>query len=260
MNIQVNFNSMKITLIGCGWLGLPLGINLIERGYDVFGSAQSPEKVESLINLGINGFLYSEDNLANIPTEAKLSDILIINFPPSKSTDYAKQVSVLIDQFSAETKVIFTSSTSVYKDIDGLVNEQGDINETHPVYLAEQAVIHSHHDFCILRLAGLIDEYRHPINFLSGRETQNALGKVNLVHKLDVISAIETQLSSTKWNTIYNVCSPEHPSRKEYYSKNADLKGLPHPIFTSEGTVGKEISSQKLIETLGFQFNQSIFF
>jgi len=250
----------RITLIGCGWLGLPLGISLIEKGYDVFGSAQSPEKVDSLFNLGISGFLYSEDNLTYIPNEAKISDILIINFPPSKSTDYAKQISDLIHVFSNDTKVIFTSSTSVYKDIDGQVNEQGELNKTHPVSLAEQTVINSNHAYCIFRLAGLIDENRHPIKFLSGRETQNAQGKVNLVHKIDVISAIETQLDSTKWNTIYNVCSPEHPTRIDYYSKSAENKGIPQPIFNSEGTTGKEISSQKLIETLGFQFTQSIFF
>lgn len=250
----------KITLIGCGWLGLPLGISLIEKGYDVFGSAQSPEKVESLTNLGINGFLYSEDNLANIPTEAKLSDILIINFPPSKSTDYAKQIRVLIEQFSADTKILFTSSTSVYKDIDGQIDENGELNESHQVALAEQRVINSNHAYCIFRLAGLIDENRHPIKFLSGRETQNALGKVNLVHKIDVISAIETQLASTKWNTVYNVCSPEHPTRIDYYTQCAQFKGLPLPIFSSQGTTGKEISSQKLIESLGFQYTQSIFF
>lgn len=251
---------MVITLIGCGWLGLPLGMKLIENGHVVYGSAQSPEKVESLINLGINGFSYSEDNLANIPNEAKLSDMLIINFPPSKSTDYAQQIQILIEQFSTETKVLFTSSTSVYKDIDGQVNEQGELNDPHPVFLAEQSVINSNHAYCIFRLAGLIDENRHPINFLSGRETQNAFGKVNLVHKNDVISAIETQLTSPKWNAIYNVCYPEHPTRKEYYSKSADNKGIPHPVFISEGSIGKEISSQKIIETLGFQFTQSIFF
>lgn len=250
----------KITIIGCGWLGLPLGIKLLKTANTVFGSAQSIEKVESLNNLGINGFIYKEDDLSRIPIEAKLSDYLIINFPPSKSTDYAKQIQDLIHQFSAETKVIFTSSTSVYKDIDGKIDEQGELNETHPVYLAERSVISSNHAYCIFRLAGLIDENRHPINFLSGRETQNALGKVNLVHKLDVISAIESQLNSTKWNTIFNVCSPEHPSRKEYYTKSSDFKNLPHPIFTTEGTIGKEITSLKLIETLGFQFTQSIFF
>lgn len=250
----------RITLIGSGWLGLPLGISLIEKDYDVFGSAQSPEKVESLTNLEINGFLYSEDNIANIPSEAKHSDILIINFPPSKSADYSQQIRVLIEQFSADTKVIFTSSTSVYKDVDGLIDENGELNETHPVSLAEQSVINSNHAYCIFRLAGLIDENRHPIKFLSGRETQNALGKVNLVHRIDVISAIEAQLGSTKWNTVYNVCSPEHPTRIDYYAQCAQLKGLTLPIFSSQGTSGKEISSQKLIESLGFQFTQSIFF
>jgi nucleoside-diphosphate-sugar epimerase len=251
---------MVITVIGCGWLGLPLGISLLEKGYVVFGSAQTIEKVESLTNLGLNGFLYSEDNLANIPNEAKLSEILIINFPPSKSSNYAKQIHDLIDQFSSDTKVIFTSSTSVYKDIDGQIDENGELNESHQVTLAEQGVINSKNAYCIFRLAGLIDENRHPINFLSGRETQNALGKVNLVHKIDVLSAIEKQIGSTKWNTVYNVCSPEHPTRINYYTQCAKFKGLPLPIFSSQGTIGKEISNQKLIESLGFQFTQSIFF
>jgi nucleoside-diphosphate-sugar epimerase len=251
---------MVITLIGCGWLGLPLGIKLMESGHIVYGSAQSNEKVESLTNSGINGFLYTEDNLTGIPIEAKHSDMLIINFPPSKSSDYARQIQVLIEQFSTESKVLFTSSTGVYKDIDGHVDELSELNETHPVSLAEQTIINSNHAYCILRLAGLIDENRHPVNFLSGRETQNAFGKVNLVHKIDVISAIETQLASTKWNTVYNVSYPEHPTRKAYYTKSADYKGIPQPIFISDGSNGKEISSQKIIETLGLQFTQSIFF
>lgn len=250
----------KITLIGCGWLGLPLGIGLIDKGYDVFGSAQSIEKVEYLDSLGFKGFLYTEDNLANIPSEAKFSNVLIINFPPSKSADYSKQIGDLIHEFSNNTKIIFTSSTSVYKDVDGQIDENAELNESHPVCQAEHSVINSKHAYCILRLAGLIDENRHPIKFLSGRETQNALGTVNLVHKIDVISAIEAQLDSTKWNTIYNVCSPEHPSRREYYTKSAENKKIPNPIFISEGSIGKEISNQKLIESLGFQFTQSIFF
>lgn len=250
----------RITLVGCGWLGFPLGISLLKKGFTVFGSGQSQEKVDSITSAGMNGFLYSELNTASIPKEAKTSDFLIINFPPSKSSNYAQQVHDLIEQFSSETKVIFTSSTSVYKDVDGQVNEQSELNETHPVSLAEPSVIYSNHAYCILRLAGLIDENRHPIKFLSGRETQNALGKVNLVHKVDVINAILKQLNSAAWNTIYNICSPEHPSRRDYYTQTANSRGIPLPKFINEGSIGKEISSQKLIETLDFQFNQSIFF
>jgi len=260
--LRIFESNMKstITIVGCGWLGFPLGISLLKEEFTVFGSGQSQEKLDSITSAGMNSFVYSEFNTTSIPREAKSTDFLIINFPPSKSSDYAQQINDLIEQFSPETKVIFTSSTSVYKDIDGLVNEQSEINETHPVYLAEQTVIQSHRDFCIFRLAGLIDENRHPINFLSGRATQNALGKVNLVHKLDVINAIFKQLNAADWNTIYNVCSPEHPSRRDYYTQTAISRGIPLPKFITEGSFGKEISSQKLIETLDFQFNQSIFF
>jgi nucleoside-diphosphate-sugar epimerase len=249
-----------ITIVGCGWLGFPLGISLLKEEFSVYGSGQSQEKVDSIASSGMHGFLYSEFNTTSIPSDARKSDFLIINFPPSKSSDYAQQVYDLIEQFSSETKVVLTSSTSVYKDIDALIDENAERNNEHAVTLAEDRVINSGHDYCIFRLAGLIDETRHPIKFLSGRETQNALGKVNLVHKQDVINAIVKQLKTKDWNTIYNVCSPEHPSRRDYYSQTAISRGIPLPIFVTEGSIGKEISSQKLIETLDFQFNQSIFF
>lgn len=260
LRIFESYMKSTITIVGCGWLGFPLGISLLKEEFSVYGSGQSQEKVDSITSAGMQGFLYSELNTTSIPSEAKSSDFLIINFPPSKSSDYAQQVHDLIEQFSSETKVIFTSSTSVYKDIDAIIDENAERNKQHAVTLAEDRVINSGHDYCIFRLAGLIDETRHPIKFLSGRETQNALGKVNLVHKLDVINAILKQLNAADWNTIYNVCSPEHPSRREYYSQTAISRRIPLPKFITEGSFGKEISSQKLIETLDFQFNQSIFF
>ena len=35
---------MKISIIGLGWLGLPLADHLIEQGYQVLGSTTSKEK------------------------------------------------------------------------------------------------------------------------------------------------------------------------------------------------------------------------
>jgi nucleoside-diphosphate-sugar epimerase len=251
---------MNITIIGCGWLGFPLGLKLLEAGNTIFGATQSDEKKTLLNQNGIIGFIYTEDNLSEIPTEAKTSDVLIINFPPSKSSNYALQVAQLIQQFSSKTKVIFTSSTGIYEDYEGIVVEESAIKKDHPVYLAEKCVVNSSHPYHILRLAGLIDDKRHPIHFLSGKETLNAKGKVNLVHKLDVIAAIEKLLHAPIENEVFNVCFPCHPSRKEYYTETACQKKIAPPIFTTQGTFGKEISSEKIQLTLDFQLTNKILF
>mgnify|MGYP003615968040 CR=1 FL=1 len=39
---------MKISILGCGWLGFPLAQKLIETGYEVKGSTTSESKLEAL--------------------------------------------------------------------------------------------------------------------------------------------------------------------------------------------------------------------
>ena len=46
----------KIGVLGCGWLGLPLAVELIERGYNVRGSTTSRSKIHELEEKGIKSF------------------------------------------------------------------------------------------------------------------------------------------------------------------------------------------------------------
>jgi UDP-glucose 6-dehydrogenase len=41
---------MKISIVGCGWLGLPLGEKLAKSGHQVFGSTTSVEKIATIFN------------------------------------------------------------------------------------------------------------------------------------------------------------------------------------------------------------------
>ena len=250
---------MKITVIGCGWLGLPLSENLISKGYSVYGSTTSFAKLGSLVSKGIHAFIYSAENQFKLDANAKDSEIVIVNFPPSNSANYAKQVEDLLQQFSKDTKVIFTSSTGVYEDVDSIVDEKGRVNEQHPVRMAEKIVLSSMRPYCILRLSGLIGAGRHPIHFLQGRENLSGGDvPVNLVHLNDVIEAIGAIIARNKWLCIYNVSYPSHPAKKVYYPMIAELIGLKPPIYRDDKTKGKEIDGNLFTTELDFTYANPI--
>ncbi|PCH61795.1 MAG: hypothetical protein COC19_04240 [SAR86 cluster bacterium] len=46
----------EISLLGCGWLGFPLAINLTRKGYNVKGSTTSESKLAKLKSNGIIPF------------------------------------------------------------------------------------------------------------------------------------------------------------------------------------------------------------
>lgn len=250
---------MKITVIGCGWLGLPLSVNLILKGHHLFGSTTSLTKLDSLSSQGIHAFIYSEEHQFKVTESARDSDVVIVNFPPSKSPNYAQQIEQLLNQFSRATKVIFTSSTSVYEEVDAIVNEQGRVNENHPVRLAEKIVLNSKRPYCILRLSGLIGAGRHPIHFLQGRPNlTGGEAPVNLVHLKDVIMAIESIIAGNKWSCIFNVSYPSHPAKRTYYPMMADILELTPPIYLDDNTKGKEIDGNLITTELDFDYANPI--
>ena len=75
----------QISILGCGWLGLPLAKKLINNGNSVKGSTTSENKLSTLEEAGINPFLIhveSDAILGNTDTFLAESKILIIDIPP----------------------------------------------------------------------------------------------------------------------------------------------------------------------------------
>ena len=72
----------QISILGCGWLGLPLAEALIKNGFSVKGSTTSSSKLGDLENLGVLPFLMELQPNAiagDITTFLKGSEILIID-------------------------------------------------------------------------------------------------------------------------------------------------------------------------------------
>ncbi|MFY8180364.1 MAG: SDR family oxidoreductase [Flavobacterium sp.] len=261
----------QISILGCGWLGLPLAKSLIEKGFSVNGSTTSVEKIAVLEKAGISAFqinLFEDRIEGNLYLFLSNSDVLIIDIPPklrgdSKENFVAKIQNIIpfIEKSSVE-KVIFVSSTSVYADDNSIITEETKPNpdtESGRQLLEAEQLLQSNKNFqtTILRFGGLIGEDRHPIKFLAGRKNiENPEGPINLIHQVDCIGIIEAIYETNSWQETYNAVTPYHPIRKEYYTHKAIELNLPLPEFDeSKISIGKTILSKKVIETLNYNYS-----
>jgi len=251
---------MKIAVIGCGWLGFPLARELANNSFEILGSSRDERRFSELKNANIEPFIYDSINNTQLPQNVKQADWVIICFPPKGAKDYADQIKATIDQLNDGVKIIFTSSTGVYPNTASTLNEEAEIIPDHIVYLAEEVIRHSGKRHVILRLAGLIGPNRHPVRFLSGREIENGEHPVNLIQLTDIIEAVKTIISADKINVTYNICGPEHPTKKVYYTQIAKEMELAPPIFIVDtDSNGKVIDGSKITKELNFNYKVSIY-
>ncbi|WP_288985169.1 SDR family oxidoreductase [uncultured Flavobacterium sp.] len=275
----------KIAILGCGWLGFPLAKSLLSKGYEVKGSSTSESKLEVLKNAGILPFqIHLEEHqiIGNIEDFLKETDVLIIDIPPglrketstSNEMTFVNKIKNLIPfiEKSDVQKVVFVSSTSVYADDFPIVEISEDTQPNPDTESGKQLVIaetllqsNPHFKTTVIRFGGLLGEDRHPVKFLAGRtNVENPDAPVNMIQREDCIGVIEKVLDFARndkceWNQTFNAVAPQHPTRKAYYHKKADILNLPLPTFAEDSeSKGKIISSEKVETILGYSFQKEI--
>lgn len=257
---------MRVSVLGCGWLGLPLAKAMVADAFTVKGTTTTEEKVEKLQQAGIEPYLVSlsEDGpVGDVAGFLEGSEILIINIPPKAKSgeSYVEKIRSLVPhlQHSGIEKVLFVSSTSVYADDNSVVTEQTtpnpDTESGKQLLEAEKVLQEALPRTTILRFAGLIGEGRHPVHHLAARKgIANPDAPVNLIHRTDCIGIIKAIIAQQAWGEVFNAASPNHPTRKEYYTAKALELGLDVPQF-EEGkeSVGKEISADRIYNLLNYK-------
>jgi len=265
---------MKIGIIGCGWLGFPLAKELIEKGYNVYGTTTSPEKLQVLSQSGIEAFLITANENGiegNIQFFLKPLDVLIINIPPrlrgQNRENYVSKIEHLVHKIekSPVKKVMFIGSTAIYGNDNSIVTENTipkPVTESGKQLLTVEKLLTDNKLFktTILRFGGLFGAERHPANFLSGKKNvANPLAPVNLIHLTDCIDIITAVINNEVWGEQFNAASPEHPLKQEYYTKKALLAGMEPPEFNTENeSRGKTIDPGKIINKFGYKFKVSL--
>ena len=263
----------KISILGCGWLGLPLAKSLINKGFSVKGSTTSEAKLAVLESANIKAHsirLTENEVMGNMEAFLSESEILIIDIPPKLRGDGAEhfvtKIGTLIPfiEKSPINNVVFISSTSVYADDNTIVTENSQPEpdtESGRQLLATEKLLQANTKFqtTVIRFGGLIGANRHPIHFLAGRKNlENPEAPINLIHQNDCIGIIEAVIAQNAKGEVFNAVAPYHPSRKEYYTQKAVALGLPLPEFEEEkASVGKIIASEKTSLMLNYSFVKS---
>lgn len=277
-----------ISVLGCGWLGLPLGRRLAAQGFRVKGSTTTPEKRADLQVAGIEPYVLrlmpeiKSDNAAFFEANR-----LFLNVPPPRGRDdvaafHRAQIAAVLRALRREgaphhkgttfgpPPIIFASSTGVYPDRPGLARE-GDA--PHPgdparktLRASARAVLEAEDllrsaeglDVTILRFGGLYGYDRQPGRFLAGRtDVEGGARPVNMIHRDDAVGLVEAVIRQDVRGEVFNACADAHPPRRVFYRRAAERLGLEPPTFQDEedgGQGGKVVSSRKIKERLGYAF------
>lgn len=269
----------KISIIGLGWLGLPLAQYLQQKNdISVLGSKSTLEGVEAAKKLNLDCLLFNTTLDFSLRQESVKAlfqcDTLIITLPPNGHHGLAKYpiiISALAKtaEYCGTEHIIFTSSISVYGQQDGIVSESSSLS---PLTMSGKAIVHAEHELLaniktsvtILRLGGLFGEQRIPKNWMQQRSAfEHPEQSVNFVHRNDVILAItEVIRQGGAGKQIYNIVCPEHPSREKYYTRIAQDHELPKPNFIEDSTEVLQpcyINGSKITQQYPFQYQHSVF-
>lgn len=267
----------SVSIIGCGWLGRPLGISLVERGVTVQGSTTSPAKLESLEKDGIEPVLLTLDpDLSETDPESLFqSEVLVLNIPPPRTDDVqtrlAQQIKAVLE--AAERGmvewILYASSTSVYPNVERTVSESdvppgqpdalsGPRRRTGTALLEAERLLMTADavDATVVRLAGLYGGDRHPGRFLSGRsDVGRPDARVNLLHQDDAVGVFLALLEQDRRGEVFNACADDHPTRRTFYTRAAERLGLDAPTFyDGDTTTGKVVANEKIKRLCNYTF------
>lgn len=253
----------KISILGCGWYGLPMAKKLIESGYSVKGSTTTEEKLTKLLAAGIEPFLIDtvneqlEENFFNC-------DILIISIPPKRNVqaDYPNKIKniALAAQKAHVKQVIFVSSTGIYQDGNFIVDESIIPKPNTPageVLQKAENILSANQSFetTIIRFAGLIGPDRNLAKHFAGKkDIPNGLAPINLIHLIDCIGITQTIIKQKAFGQIYHGVIPNHPTRKDFYTSACLASGFEKPHFNNELLDWKQIESKNVSEVLAYEY------
>jgi nucleoside-diphosphate-sugar epimerase len=274
---------MRVLIVGCGYVGLPLGRELVRLGHEVSGLRRTAPAQNELKAAGIQplfGDVTRPETLAQLPPGFDW----VVNCVASRggSAEDYRQIYVqgtrhLVDWLAAASpkKFVYTSSTSVYGQTDGSQVKESSptepLAETAKVLLEAErlllaAVIGRKFPAVILRVAGIYGPERgHGFKqFLKNEARIEGDGSrfLNMIHRDDLIGCIIAALKNGRPGEIYNAVDDEPVTQTNFFQWLAEELGKSPPPAAPEnsdenrkrGVTNKRVSNRKLKMELGCQF------
>ncbi len=243
----------RLGIIGLGRLASSF-VNYYHHKADFWATSRNKEKINLQLREKAELFNFKLDGHMNHLPIKDTSD-LIFTVPPSKIDDYAELCKMFFAAALKENpslRIIFISSTSVYGNRPAKIDEDSKVRpkSANAKKLVEVENFLLDYNSWILRCGGLIGENRHPVYYLGKKKSiSKPYAAVNLVHEHDVCRFIKRLIEDDKGFGIYNLVTPEHPERKEYYNDVNNRLGL-NPLKFDESDLrkGKIVNPKKALE------------
>ena len=274
---------MRVLIVGCGYVGLPLGVELVRQGHTVFGLRRSAAAEVQLRAAGIeplSGDITQPATLAALPGEFDW----VVNCVASGGGDAASYRQIYLQGTAnllawlaphPPKKFVYTSSTSVYGQNDGSA-----IKETSPaepdaetaqvLVETEKLLLAAHAEkrvpAVILRVAGIYGPGRGYAfkQFLKNEARIEGDGSrvMNMIHRDDLIGCIIAALKSGRPGEIYNAVDDEPVTQAHFFQWLAATLGKYPPASVPEdpaasrkrGVTNKRVSNRKLKMEIGWPF------
>ncbi|WP_020605741.1 hypothetical protein [Spirosoma spitsbergense] len=258
-----------VSIIGLGWLGLPLAKQLQLTGNKVKGSATSSGKVFDLNQAGIEAYQL-QLNPAPVGDLNSLldADTLVINVPPKAGKFgegfHPQQIQQLTEAINVSDikHIIYVSSTSVYPELNRVVVED---DVTTPGQSAAPALVQAEHlvlalaqkkAVTVLRCGGLMGYDRIPGKYIAGKTISSGDVPVNYLHQDDAVGILLT-LIQQRLEGVFNAVAPEHPLRRDIYQKSCADFDYQLPTFEQPDhpVPYKVVSVEKLLQVTQYTFS-----
>ena len=252
---------MRALIIGCGYVGLALGRELLARGSQVTGLRRTASDSAELKASGLEWWFADVSRPETLPAITQPFDAVVqcIASGGGEVEDYRRTyldgTRHVLDWLAAAPprKFVYTSSTGVYGQTDGSIVDETSLTEpaspTAEILIAtEQLLLQAARErgfpAMILRLAGIYGPGRGYWlrQFLAGEARLEGDGQriLNMIHRDDVVGAVLAALDRGVPGTIYNVTDDEPVTQRalfEWLATQLPMKPAPSP---QPSPVGRE--------------------
>jgi nucleoside-diphosphate-sugar epimerase len=273
--------SRKCLIVGCGYVGVPLGAELVRLGHEVFGLRRSASAETELKAAGIRPLIADitrPETLAALPREFDwvVNCVAAGGDAESYRQIYLQGTRNLLEWLAPAPpkKFVYTSSTSVYGQTDGSQVKESSptepLAETARVLVETEQVLldaaaQKKFPAVILRAAGIYgpDRGHWFQQFLKNEARMEGDGSrwLNMIHRDDLIGCLIAALKSGRAGEIYNAVDDEPVSQVNFFQWLAATVGKNPPPSAPEnpaenrkrGVTNKRVLNRKLRMELGCQ-------
>ena len=267
-------------IIGCGYVGLPLGAELARLGHEVFGLTRTGGTDAAMHERGIRPLTGDITRRADLDALPSPFDWIVNTVasnrggPEEYRLTYLEGMRHILQwlEVAPPKKFVYTSSTSVYAQTDGsLVKESSPAepkNELGQVLVAaEQLLLEAARTkgfpAVILRASGIYGPGRGQLflQYLKDEARIPGHGErlVNMIHRDDLASCILAALKSGRPGEIYNATDDEPVPQIHFFRWLSETLGKNMPPFVREDEAAprkraithKKVSNRKLRMELG---------